>query len=1263
MYQNQYITNSMKMKYDVLYNFISPVTGKVNAPNVAPSDATYILQTPNAFLPNAQALNSLENGILFKEDGGVLITKGKLDRSNLPYLTHNKIWIGDPANIAVEASGINGDTGDTGDTGDIEDTLNNILGFAGVSLLTALGILAAIEIFSNGSTSSSSETTNQMTLNLNMNMAGNRITNLALSPLADFDGVSAKWVWDLLDSKVLINSMGISSLTAANIIPNLDILGSIQEFNYNQNLSTFRLSNNFISTNYISNQTLFEFRNNLLSGFRWIHNTNITDTYGSLTLQSFVNAFNSGTNLVNFTTSGIGTFVPLKFYNSIGTNYVALQAGNVISNVTWTLPITDGSSGQALITNGSGILSWSSTGVGSVTLINTGIGLTGGPITTTGTISLANTTVTPGSYTYSSFTVDAQGRLTVASSGTMPLLPANNLSDLNSASTARTNLGLTNIATQNVTQHYVLVGGASNSITSLGLTNGQLLIGSTNNDPLAAIPTNGTNISWSTGPGSLTANLTGQVALANGGTNANLTASNGGIFYSTASTGAILSGTSTASQILLSGASSAPTWSTTTHPTNTTINQILYSSANNIISGLTTANNGVLITSLGGVPSIGTTLPSAVQGNITSVGTITNGTWNGSTITVPYGGTGIASATAYAVLCSGITSTGAFQSVSGVGTSGQVLTSQGASALPTWASLSTFGVTSITGTANQVLANSTSGSPQIGAVTLTLPQSIATTSNVQFGSIVTTNLTTNGTVAFPNNLWMYGQASTNLRSWYIAGSDMYWELGGNGAFHWRNSSDVDVATLDYLGQAVFKKLGLNGVGTASTLEIVSGNAQIGFVTGTSAPTNGLIVSGNVGIGTITPNSTLNVYNASSQSNGTAMSTTFRAEGPTLLSSIGNESSIASFISRSAVSTSSAVSNSIALGISSYQFTAGSTWTSSCFIVGMDVDNSKRAGSWMAFYQTGIGFNIIDTNVAYRFYVSDSSNIYGMLINGTIAPAGNAVGFTCQNYLSPTVKASVFGLSSQCTYNSPSAGMHGAYGLYINTSITGSGTIDNIFGIYVGDGIVSGPTVTLGYGIFVAPVGYSDTCYGLYVSEVGTVTNKYCAYFGGKVGIKSTPNYTLILGADDAGKTSTAVWFITSDKRIKKNIKSIEKAIPLIKEIRPISFQYTQEYCKDIEADEETINYGFVADEIQNKIPNCVNDSELHCYGMKYNGVDEKGRYKPEPPRLVENLKTFNMHNVIIFTIKAVQELIEQNEFLQARIDILESKLFAGARNV
>ena len=53
-------------------------------------------------------------------------------------------------------------------------------------------------------------------------------------------------------------------------------------------------------------------------------------------------------------------------------------------------------------------------------------------------------------------------------------------------------------------------------------------------------------------------------------------------------------------------------------------------------------------------------------------------------IEVAKGGSGVASHTAYAVLCGGTTTTGAVQSIAGVGTSGQVLTSNGAASLPTF---------------------------------------------------------------------------------------------------------------------------------------------------------------------------------------------------------------------------------------------------------------------------------------------------------------------------------------------------------------------------------------------------------------------------------------------------------------------------------------------------------------------------------------------------------------------------------------------------
>ena len=75
-----------------------------------------------------------------------------------------------------------------------------------------------------------------------------------------------------------------------------------------------------------------------------------------------------------------------------GDNYVAFQAPAAISsNVTWTLPAADSSGSQALVSNGSGTLSWSSTGDATLAGDNTWTGAQRGQVT--GLTSSANITI------------------------------------------------------------------------------------------------------------------------------------------------------------------------------------------------------------------------------------------------------------------------------------------------------------------------------------------------------------------------------------------------------------------------------------------------------------------------------------------------------------------------------------------------------------------------------------------------------------------------------------------------------------------------------------------------------------------------------------------------------------------------------------------------------------------------------------------------------------------------------------------------------
>lgn len=91
------------------------------------------------------------------------------------------------------------------------------------------------------------------------------------------------------------------------------------------------------------------------------------------------------------------------------------------------------------------------------------------------------------------------------------------------------------------------------------------------------------------------------------------------------------------------------------------------------------------------------------------------------------GGTGKTSATAYAVLCGGTTSTAAFQSIASVGTAGQVLTSNGAGALPTFqaAGSGMLAWTEVTGATVSLAVNNGYIMNRATAITATLPASAA----------------------------------------------------------------------------------------------------------------------------------------------------------------------------------------------------------------------------------------------------------------------------------------------------------------------------------------------------------------------------------------------------------------------------------------------------------------------------------------------------------------------------------------------------------
>lgn len=303
-------------------------------------------------------------------------------------------------------------------------------------------------------------------------------------------------------------------------------------------------------------------------------NASVTVNTVSCTLGSSCTITATAASITPGTTTISGSTSPCAITNTASTTMGCTPYGTSGNN---TLVET---SGSGLIA--SGILPLATTGAIGGMEVGTGLSVASGVVTPTfGTA--ANQVVQGGVITAAGpigsatvapiITYNAAGQLTTVSSATITpaatSITAGALGStvtINNANWSGTGLSVANGGsgqTSTLTQYGLVYGSTTTAMaTTAAGTTSNVLQGNASGAP-----------TWvSTLPSTVQGNITTTgtigagvwqgtvITLAYGGSNANLTASNGGIVYSTGSAMAILAGTATASQCLLSGSNAAPTW-------------------------------------------------------------------------------------------------------------------------------------------------------------------------------------------------------------------------------------------------------------------------------------------------------------------------------------------------------------------------------------------------------------------------------------------------------------------------------------------------------------------------------------------------------------------------------------------------------------------------------------------------------------------------------------------------------------------------------
>ncbi len=298
-----------------------------------------------------------------------------------------------------------------------------------------------------------------------------------------------------------------------------------------------------------------------------------------------------------------------------------------------------------------------------------------------------------------------------------------------------------------------------------------------------------------------------------------------------------------------------------------------------------------------------------------------------------------------------------------------------------------------------------------------------------------------------------------------------------------------------------------------------------------------------------------------------------------------------------------------------------------------IDNG---GNLNAYHPAGINGSY---SSSYALNVNANSGISGIQVTDPVDNTGILLTKSGLNYGLYIAKTSTS--SGVETINSSNAGFGaGIYASSVNgNGVYGYNSGGNAAGVY---GYSTGGTGSVGVTGYCAGVGYGMSAYGTSGSGIyATSTNNYAGYFAGDI---------------------LATSYVTSDQKLKQNIKDVASALDIINQLHPKLYTFRNDGDYKLMNLPKGLHYGLIAQDVEKVLPNIVKDSKFET-ALATPPALPTGKEGTQPAKVKSDeidFKAVNYTELIPLLIKGMQEQQQEINALKQQIATLTGNTSADA---